>query len=162
MLNGVTRPNAIARTADDITYREGKPAFALIDTDSKGMPASVKATINELGGYWPALLLVLPELRNVARVTRRSTSSGLSRSDTGELLPGSENLHIYVAAKDGTDIDRFLRAFHVRCWLAGLWLDDGQQVRSATRTLARRPHSRRSGASSVRGRAHSDETRSTE
>ena len=123
LLNGVTRPNAIARTADDITYREGKPAFALIDTDSKGMPASVKATINELGGYWPALLLVLPELRNVARVTRRSTSSGLSRSDTGELLPGSENLHIYIAAKDGTDIDRFLRAFHVRCWLAGFgWM----------------------------------------
>jgi hypothetical protein len=119
LLNGVARPNVIARTADAVTYREGKPAFALIDTDSKGMPAAVKAKINELGGYWPALLAVLPELRNVARVTRRSTSSGLSRSDTGELLPGSENLHIYIAVKDGTDIDRFLRAFHVRCWLAG-------------------------------------------
>jgi hypothetical protein len=119
LLNGVARPNVIARTADAIIYCKGKPAFALIDTDSKGMPAAVEATINELGGYWPALLSVLPELRNVARVTRRSTSSGLSRSDTGEPLPGSENLHIYAAVKDGTDIDRFLRAFHVRCWLAG-------------------------------------------
>ena len=119
LLNGVARPNVIARTADAIVYCKGKPAFALIDTDSKGMPAAVEATINELGGYWPALLSVLPELRNVARVTRRSTSSGLSRSDTGEPLPGSENLHIYAAVKDGTDIDRFLRAFHVRCWLAG-------------------------------------------
>jgi hypothetical protein len=123
LLNGVARPNVIARTADVVIYCKGKPAFALIDTDSKGMPAAVKAKINELGGYWRALLSVLPELRNVARVTRRSTSSGLSRSDTGELLPGSENLHIYISVKDGTDIDRFLRAFHVRCWLAGFgWM----------------------------------------
>ena len=123
LLNGVARPNVIARTADAVTYRKGKPAFALIDTDSKGMSAAVKAKITELGGYWPALLSALPELCNVARVTRRSTSSGLSRSDTGELLPGSENLHIYITVKDGTDVDRFLRAFHVRCWLAGFgWM----------------------------------------
>jgi hypothetical protein len=32
-------------------------------------------------------------------------------------------LHIYIAVKDGTDIRRFLRAFHVRCWLAGFgWM----------------------------------------
>jgi hypothetical protein len=87
------------------------------------MPAAVKAKITELSGYWAALLSVLPELCDVARVTRRSTSSGLSRSDTGELLPGSENLHIHFTVKDGTDIDRFLRAFHVRCWLAGFgWM----------------------------------------
>jgi hypothetical protein len=123
LLNGVARPNVIARTADTIIYCKEKPAFALIDTDSKGMPAVVKGKIKELGGYWPALLSVLPELRNVARVTRPSTSSGLSRSDTGAPLPGSDNLHIYIAVKDGTDIDRFLRAFHVRCWLAGLgWM----------------------------------------
>jgi hypothetical protein len=122
-LNGVARPNVIARTADAIIYRKGKPAFALIDTDTKGMPTAIKAKINELGGYWPALLSVLPELRNVARVTRGSTSSGLSRSDTGKPLRGSDNLHIYIAVEDGTDIPRFLRAFHVRCWLAGFgWM----------------------------------------
>jgi hypothetical protein len=123
LLNGVARPNVIARTADAIIYCKGEPAFALIDTDSKGMPPAVKAKIHELGGYWQALLSVLPELRNVARVTRCSTSSGLSRSDTGGPLPGSDNLHVYIAVKDGTDIDRFLRAFHVRCWLAGFgWM----------------------------------------
>jgi hypothetical protein len=123
LLNGVARPNVIARTADTIIYRNGKPAFALIDIDTKDMPTTIKAKINKLGGYWPALLSVLLELRNVARVTRASTSSGLSRSDTGELLPGSDNLHIYIAVEDGTDIPRFLRALHIRCWLAGFgWM----------------------------------------
>ena len=54
---------------------------------------------------------------------RRSTSAGLSRSDTGEALPGSDGIHVYVAAKDGADSERFLRALHGRCWLAGLgWM----------------------------------------
>ena len=68
-------------------------------------------------------MTVLPALGDVARVTRRSTSAGLSRSDTGEPLPGSDGMHVYVAAKDGADSERFLRALHERCWLAGLgWM----------------------------------------
>ena len=56
-------------------------------------------------------------------MTRRSTSAGLSRSDTGEALPGSDGVHVYVAEKDGADSERFLRALHDRCWLAGLgWM----------------------------------------
>ena len=32
-------------------------------------------------------------------------------------------MHVYVAAKDGADSERFLRALHDRCWLAGLgWM----------------------------------------
>jgi hypothetical protein len=115
--------DVIARTADDLVYREGQPAFALLDTDAKGMPDAVAAKVEQAGGIWQALLSVLPELEGVARVERRSTGSGLSRSDTGEPLPGSGNLHVYIAVKDGADIERFLRTFHERCWLAGLgWL----------------------------------------
>ena len=59
----------------------------------------------------------------MARVTRRSTSAGLSRADTGEALPGSDGVHVYVAEKDGADSERFLRALHDRCWLAGFgWM----------------------------------------
>ena len=117
----------IARTADDLVYREGQPAFALFDTDAKGMPDAVAAKIEQAGGIWQALLTVLPELEGVARVERRSTSSGLARSDTGEKLPGSGNLHIYIAVKDGADVERFLKRFHERCWLAGFgWLVVGK------------------------------------
>ena len=121
LVNGVARPDIIARTGANIVYRG--PAFALLDYDSKGMPAGVAAELKRAGGFWGALLTVLPALGNVARVTRRSTSAGLSRADTGEALPGSDGVHVYVAAKDGADSERFLRALHDRCWLAGFgWM----------------------------------------
>jgi hypothetical protein len=124
--NGVTH-DIIARTAEDLVYRDGQPAFALLDTDAKGMPDAIAARIEQAGGVWQALLSVLPELEGVARIERRSTSSGLSRSDTKEQLPGSENSHIYIAVKDGADVERFLKGFHERCWLAGLgWLMVGK------------------------------------
>ena len=69
------------------------------------------------------MITVLPELQTVARVTRRSTSAGLFRTDTGERLPGSDGMHDYIAVQDGTDIERFLKTLHARCWLAGFgWM----------------------------------------
>ena len=82
--------------------------------------AAVAAELKRAGGFWGALLTVLPALKDAARLTRRSTSAGLSRADTGEALPGSDGVHVYVVAKDGADSERFLRALHDRCWLAGL------------------------------------------
>ena len=121
LINGVARPDIIARTGANIVYHG--PAFALLDFDSKGMPADVAAELKRRSGFWGALLTVLPALGDVARVTRRSTSAGLSRSDTGEALPGSDGVHVYVAAKDGGDSERFLTTLHERCWLAGFgWM----------------------------------------
>ena len=147
----MARPDIIARTGANIIYHG--PAFALLDYDSKGMPAAVAAELKRAGGFWGALLTVLPALKGAARVTRRSTSAGLSRADTGEALPGSDGVHVYVAEKDGADSERFLRALHDRCWLAGFGLDDGQQQRRPAGTLDRRPDGRRAGAPGVRGRA---------
>jgi hypothetical protein len=120
LLNGVSRPDLIARTGADIIFREGQPAFALLDFDTKGMPPGVAAELERLGGFWEALRSVLPALGSVARVTRKSTSAGLSRSDTGERLPGSDGLHVYLPVQDGADIPRCLKSLHQRCWLAGL------------------------------------------
>ena len=118
LLNGTARPDLIARTAANIVYRG--PAFALIDYDTKGMPATVASELQRHGGFWPALLTVLPALEGVARLTRSSTSAGLSRSDTGAVIAGSDGVHVYLVVKDGADIERFLRALHDRCWLKGL------------------------------------------
>jgi hypothetical protein len=118
-LNGHILPNVIARTGTDIQYRKGQPAFALLDFDTKAMPADVAQRLAAVGGFWPALFAILPDLRNTAHVIRRSTSTGISRTDTGEQLPGSNGEHCFVAVRCGTDIERFLAALHARAWLAG-------------------------------------------
>ena len=47
-LNGSA--GVIARTGDNIPYREGKPALALIDYDIKGMPPAVAERMTAAGG----------------------------------------------------------------------------------------------------------------
>lgn len=111
--------DVIARTADSIQFRLAKPGFALFDYDTKGMPADVEARLKERGKHWNALCEVLPGLHGASHLK----SAGLLRTDTGENLPGSKGLHIYVAVKDSADIERFLKTTHERCWLAGFgWL----------------------------------------
>jgi hypothetical protein len=139
LLNGVAQPDLIARTSANIIYREGQPAFALLDFDTKGMPPDVVAELKRLGGFSEALLSVLPPLRDVAHVRRCSTSAGLSRSDTGERLLGSEGLHVYIAVKDGVDVERFLRALHDRCWLGGFgWMMVGAAGQLLERSIVDR------------------------
>jgi hypothetical protein len=134
-LNG----QAIARTASNIVYCRGRAALKLYDFDSKGMPAEVKAELQRLGGFWPALLSAIPGLSGAGRVARRSTSAGLYRTDTGVQLPGSGGEHDFVAVTDGADIERALHAAHDRCWLAGLgWLMVGESGQLLERSITDR------------------------
>jgi hypothetical protein len=122
-LNGLTAPHVIARTSDNIVFVSGRSAFALLDHDTKGIPPDIALRLKQEGGFWPALVSVLPALTNVAHLTRASTSAGLLRIDTRERVPGSDGLHVYVQVQDGSDIERFVKTLHERCWLAGLgWM----------------------------------------
>lgn len=124
--NGNPAPNVIARVHGSIVFKPDAPAFALIDFDMKGMSARVAARITALGGLWPALVSVVPALATAAGVWRLSTSAGLYRTDTGERFAGSGGLHVYLLVKDGTDVERFLKTLHERCWLKGLgWMMAG-------------------------------------
>ena len=109
----------VARTVENFVYAPGEPAYVLIDFDRKGMPEDADVRIKIMGGLWPALVSVVPELANVARVVRPSTSAGLYRTDTCDAFPSSGGMHIYILVKDGTDAVRFLTDLHERCWLAG-------------------------------------------
>jgi hypothetical protein len=138
-LNGTAAPDLIARNATFISYAAGQPALALIDIDTKGMPDDVKARIKEAGGFWAALCQVVPPLAMAGRIVRRSTSTGISRTDTGETLPGSNGLHVYLSVTDGADIERFLRTLHDRCWLHGFgWHMVGAGGQLLDRSLADR------------------------
>ena len=118
-LNGATKPNIIARTLDHIYFAKGQPGLVLFDFDQKGMPADVRQRIDEAGGFEAALLSVLPELANAARLIRSSTSAGLRNAETGEPFPSIGGAHVYTVAEDAADIPRFLNAAHQRAWLAG-------------------------------------------
>ena len=122
-VNGQEQPDVIARTGSDIVYIRGQKTFALLDFDTKAMPREVADKIAASGGFWQALITVLPDLSRAEHLIRRSTSAGLTRSDTGEQLKGSGGLHAYIAVRDGTDAVRFLSSLHERCWLNGLgWM----------------------------------------
>ena len=84
-----------------IDYTPGAPALLLIDVDTKGMPDSVRARVEALGGAARAIASVVPELKTCGSVLRNSTTTGLSRADTGEALPGSEGRHLYILVQDG-------------------------------------------------------------
>lgn len=122
-LNAAARPEIIARTSMFIGYRPDQPALVLLDHDTNGMPAAVSMKLTEMGGFWQAVVSVVPALQPVAHVIRYSTSAGLYRGDTGAKLPGSNGQHVYLVVRDGSDAERFLKALHDRCWLAGFgWL----------------------------------------
>jgi hypothetical protein len=78
--------NVIARTAEDVVYRAGRPAFMLFDTDSKGMPDAIAAKIEQAGGIWQALItLPVPDFRapipaNGCRAQRIFISTAPSRT----------------------------------------------------------------------------------
>ena len=67
-------------------------------------------------------MTVLPALGDVARVTRRSTSAGLSRSDTGKALPGRTGFMSMSRRRTAPTASGSCRR-HERCWLAGFgWM----------------------------------------
>jgi hypothetical protein len=137
-LNGGA-PNVVARTRDSIDYRAGRPAPVLLDFDTKGMPPDVADKLAAAGGFWPALVSVLPELRTAARVSRASTSAGLFRTDTSEKLAGSNGQHVYLLVGDGNDAERFLEVLHARCWLAGYgWIMVGKGGQLLERSIVDR------------------------
>jgi hypothetical protein len=78
-LNGAA--GVIARTQDFLGFRPGAPAFSLADYDSKGMPPAIRARIEDLGGFWPALTSVLPALKNAALDQRGAVPIGHRRGD---------------------------------------------------------------------------------
>ncbi len=103
-LQGGSAPaGAIARTRHHIAYAAGRPAFALLDCDRKGMPDSVARILAAEGGFWPALARAVPAIAPAARVRRASTSAGLFDVRTGEHIGsavGGE--HLYVQLVDRT------------------------------------------------------------
>jgi hypothetical protein len=111
------KPGFIARTAENFAYRPG-PAFVLLDCDAKGMPDTVRARVEALGGFVGALAVVCPEFADAGYIRRRSTSAGVINGETGAEYASSGE-HVFVVVADGPDARRFLCALHDRTWIGG-------------------------------------------
>ncbi len=111
------------RTLSTFGFRPGEPAVVLLDFDRKGMSQAVADRLDAVGGFEGAIAELLPDLGTYAKVVRASTSAGLYNQETGERFPAGGGLHLYLLAKDGADIPRFLRDLQARAWLAGFgWI----------------------------------------
>jgi hypothetical protein len=123
LANAPPNTTAVARSKEHFIYQPGCPALALLDFDTKGMPADVAERIASLGGFEAAITSILPAISGAGQLCRASTSAGLYRTDTGERFPGSGGLHLYIAIRDGSDAERFLKDLHARAFMSGLgWL----------------------------------------
>jgi hypothetical protein len=118
-LNGKIPADVIARTTEYLRFEPGAPAYMLLDHDLKGQPREVTDKLKELGGFWKAIITVVPGIAKAARVTRSSTSAGLYNRETNKALGTKTGQHVYVGIKDGSDIKRALKTLHERLWLSG-------------------------------------------
>lgn len=131
-INEKTRRGTISRSQEFLVY-ERRPTALLIDFDLKYILPEIDERVRTKG-LWETLCEVFPPLRGVARIERKSTSSGLSLN--GKALKGSDGLHIYIFVKDGTDIVRFLEALFKRCWLHGYgWIMLAENGNELPRTI---------------------------
>jgi hypothetical protein len=125
------------RTLSTFRFRPGEPAAVLLDFDRKGMPKGVADRLDAAGSFKGAIAELLPDLASYARVIRASTSAGLCNQETGERFPAGGGLHLYLLAKDGADIPRFLRDLQGRAWLAGFgWILVAGRGALLTRSIA--------------------------
>ena len=119
---GKLQPGEYTRARANVVHLPGEPGLALLDFDRGGMPQEVKDRLDALGGFESAIMSVVPELAQTARLLRPSTSAGIRNIKTGEVY-GAGGYHLYVLLADATDSEYFLKLVQQHCWLHGLgWM----------------------------------------
>lgn len=110
------RDGEISRTKQFLSWSDG-PSWALLDIDTKGLPADV---LEKIAGRAldKVVLDVVPELASVPRVIRASSSAGIQTPD-GEIRPAS-GLHVFILVSNGHEVSKIIKAIHDRLWAAGL------------------------------------------
>jgi hypothetical protein len=110
----------VTRTQEYISHRDGEPGLLLIDHDRKGLPPTVLARMEELGGFDAALATLDPQLATAGSAQRASTSSGVFNAETGESFPDNGGLHRYCIIANSSDSAAYLKALVQRGWICGL------------------------------------------
>ena len=125
----------IARTKDFVVFPQYGAGYMLFDVDTKGTPQPVRDRVAALGGAWHAIVEAVPKLAGAARVTRKSSSSGISNPATGE-RHDSDGQHIFMLVSGAACIPEILKSISDWLWLAGLgWYVVGAAGQMLERSL---------------------------
>ena len=113
--------------ADNFVYRPGRPALALFDYDTKGMPrrggAAAQSRWRLLGGAGVGAPCAR---RRPATCCGCRPAPGLAAPTPARRSPGPAACTSMSSITDGADAVRFLKTLHARCWLAGFgWMNVG-------------------------------------
>ena len=144
----------ITRSLDNFSFAPG-PGWALIDHDTKGMPASARPSSSSWAAPRGRLRHLIAGYDDAAHVTRAAPRAGSSHTETGEQFPGSGGRHDYVLLADQRDAPRFLKVLASAGMAGRAGLAAGRHGRPAPRAQHRRRVGRVARAAGVRGRAAS-------
>ncbi|SFL55943.1 hypothetical protein [Shimia aestuarii] len=113
--------DVIARSTDHLHFKPDRLAWFLLDFDTKAMPDHVAERIADMGGPWPALCAIWPELAHAASVVRPSSSDGVTGADGA--VRRSDGIHVYVLMHLTCPMSETLKTLQARAWVLGLgWL----------------------------------------
>jgi hypothetical protein len=107
----------VARTLDHFAFPPG-PGWLLIDHDTKGMTAPVRARVEALGGGLGALAHIWPDVLKAARVFKPSSSGGVYVE--GGSPRAATGFHLFVLVEDVSRSAAALAALQARAWVEGL------------------------------------------
>jgi hypothetical protein len=115
-----SKPNVVARTLDFLKFYAGNSGTLLLDYDPKGMTTKAEDRVRSLGGTLAAIAAAIDGFDRCARVWRRSTSSGLINTATGEVYADVGGLHAYPLVNDVGAIPEFVTRLKARLVKLGL------------------------------------------
>ena len=110
--------NLVSRSKDCFSYT-GSGGFLLLDYDPSEDFAQNDGKALSKDQLFAMLYEALPELKKAPMLWKNSSSSNLKNASTGEKYRGIKGQHIFVDIKDTNDIERIVKLFYKRLWLAG-------------------------------------------
>lgn len=111
-----TMPHGTYATRTLNSFTQENTSLVMFDFDDD---SSSPFKIDSPQDFIDALSKVIPDFDKISYVRSYSSSSAVYDSKTGQILKPASGFHIWMAVKDGTDLQRFGAALEKRLWLSG-------------------------------------------
>ncbi|QDI75231.1 MULTISPECIES: hypothetical protein [Leisingera] len=110
---------SVVRSKEFFHFDNTQNSWALLDHDTKDMPASVQANIERAGGWQQAALQLWPDLARAEAVDTASSSSHITKPDGQSLQAAASHKYVLYWQRNLSQKD-LLADLLLRGWLHGL------------------------------------------